>query len=157
VARRRRQIAGAARAGDVLAPARQVGVLARRVVQDRLVVGEGVEARLLLTAVARADLDRLEAAEDVELRDHERGHRVQPRGVLERDEVEPAGAPRAPGGRADLAAALADLGPDVVVELGRERAGAHARRVRLRDAPDLVDVARPDARAGARGAGGRVG
>src|SRR3954453_4843120 len=38
----------------------------------------------------------------------------------------------------------------------RDGAGAHARRLPLRDAPDLVDVARPDARADARRARDRV-
>ena len=47
----------------------------------------------------------------------------------------------APGGGAELAAALADLVAELVVELGRERAGADARGVGLGDAPDLVDVA----------------
>ena len=45
---------------------------------------------------------------------------------------------------------------EVVVELGRERAGADAGRVRLRDAPDLVDVLRADAGAGAGAAGHEV-
>src|SRR3954447_3349162 len=60
-----------------------------------------------------------------------------------RHEVEPAGAAGAAGGGAELAAALADLGADRVVELGGERARADARGVGLRHAPDDVDVARP--------------
>jgi hypothetical protein len=46
--------------------------------------------------------------------------------------------------------------PVLVVQLGRERARADARRVRLRDADDLVDVLRADAGADARRAGDRV-
>src|SRR4051794_8224066 len=156
VARGGGQLPRAARGADVLAPAGELGVLADGMVQHGLVIGEGVERRVLLTAVARAHLDALEAAEDVELRDHERRERVDARGVLQRDEVEPAGPARAARRRPELAAALADLAADLVVELRRERAGADAGRVRLRDAPDLVDVARADAGADARGARHRV-
>src|SRR4051812_18094889 len=156
VARRRGQLARAARRADVLAPPRQLGVLADGVVKHRLVVGERVEGRVLLAAVARAHLDRREAAEHVELRDDERSHRVDARRVLQRDQIEPSGAPRAAGRRPELAAALADLDPDLVVELGRERARADARRVRLRDAPHLVDVAWTDAGADARRTRDRV-
>ena len=88
--------------------------------------------------------------EHVELRDHEPGEAVDAGGVAERHEVEPAGAPRAAGGGAELAADLADPLAELVVELGRERAGAHARGVGLGDPPDLVDRARPDAGAHAR-------
>src|SRR5919197_3924554 len=139
VARSRGEVAGVARGADVLAPAGQLGVLADRVVQNRLVVGERVERRVLLAAVARAHLDPLEAAEDVELRDHERRERVDPRGVLQRHEVEPAGAPWAARRGAELAAALANLGAELVVQLGRERPRADTRGIRLGDPPDLVD------------------
>src|SRR4029079_4921513 len=94
--------------------------------------------------------------QDVELGDRQRRHRVDARGVAQGDQVQPARAPRPPGGGAELAAALADLGAEIVVELGRERAGADARDVRLGDAPDLVDVLRPDAGADARRARYRV-
>ena len=83
--------------------------------------------------------------EHVELGDHEPGEAVHARGVAERHQVEPAGAPGAAGGGAELAADLADPLAELVVELGRERAGAHARGVRLGHAPHLVDRARPDA------------
>src|SRR5690606_31745820 len=72
------------------------------------------------------------------------------------DDVEPATAALAARGRAVLVALLAQVLPDLVVKLGRERARAHAGRVRLADAPDLVDVGRPDARAHTGGAGDRV-
>src|SRR5262245_1148559 len=94
VARGLGQVGERAALGDVLAPAGQRDVLAHRVVQDRLVVREGVERRPLVAAVARADAEDVEAAENVELRDDEAGERVQARGVAQRDEVEPAGAAR---------------------------------------------------------------
>ena len=78
------------------------------------------------------------------------------RGVAQRDEIQPPRAPRAPGRRAELAAARADLLAGLVVQLRREGPGADARRVGLGHAPDLLDVARADAGADARGAGHRV-
>jgi hypothetical protein len=66
------------------------------------------------------DRQPVEAAEDVELGDDERGHRVDARGVAQGDEVEPAGAPRAARRRAELAAALAQPLADVVVQLAGE-------------------------------------
>src|SRR2546428_262586 len=71
--------------------------------------------------------------------------------------VEPAGAPAAPGGHPDLAAALAQPLAHLVVELGGERAGADPGGVCLEDADHRVDPGRPDARAGAGPARGRVG
>ena len=52
---------------------------------------------------------------------------------------------------------FADGVAEVVVELGRERAGADAGGVGLGDPPDLVDVLRADAGAGAGAAGHDVG
>ena len=68
--------------------------------------------------------------------------RVEARGVAQRDQVEPAAAAVAAGRRAELAAQLAQVRAELVVELGRERPGADPRRVGLGDAPDLVDVGR---------------
>src|SRR5439155_1301472 len=53
-------------------------------------------------------------------------------------------------------AAFPDVGAELVVELGRERAGANASGVRLRDSPDLVDVGRAHAGAHAGCTGDRV-
>ena len=98
-------------------------VLAGRVVQHGLVVGEGVEDRLVLAAVARADRMRVEAAEHVELGDDERGERVDARGVLQRDEVEPAGAPRRGRSWCRTRRRAARISsPISSCELGRERA-----------------------------------
>ena len=59
--------------------------------------------------------------------------------------VEPAAAARAAGDRAEFVAAHAQMLADFVVELGRERTAADARRVRLHDAEHVVEAARPDA------------
>ena len=156
VARGRRQVRLLAAVGEVLAPAGHLDVLAGGVVEHRLVVGEVVELRALGAAVPRAHAQPVEARQHVELGHRERGQRVDPRRVAQRDQVEPADAPRAPGRGAVFAAALADLVGDVAVELGRERPRAHARAVGLDHSPDLVDVLRPDAGADARRARHRV-
>ena len=56
--------------------------------------------------------------------------------------VEPAAAALAPGDGAELVAALAEPLADLVVQLGRERAGADARGVGLDDAEHEADRAR---------------
>ena len=94
--------------------------------------------------------------QDVELVEHDAADAVDRDRVAQRHGVEPAEPPRPPGGGPELAAPLGGAGADLVVELGRERPGADARRVRLHDADDLVDLERPDAAAGARAAGDRV-
>ena len=64
---------------------------------------------------------------------------------------------RAPAcGGAELAAGLAQLRAERVVELGGKRSGAHARGVGLGDAPDVVERAGTHARARPRRAGDRV-
>ena len=100
---------------------------------------------------------RSKCGEDVELRQRERGEAVHPRGVAQRDEVEPAAAALASGRRPVLAAELAHPLLVGALDLGRERALADARHVGLRDADDLVDPRRPDADARGRGGRDRVG
>ena len=84
-------------------------VVADGVVQDRLVVGVVLEDRPRPRRGSGCRPDRLEAGEHVELGDRQCGQAVDARGVAQRDEVEPAGAARAAGRRAELAAALAQL------------------------------------------------
>ena len=107
-------------------------------------------------AVANGNADGVDAREHVELGDDDRGEPVEARRVAQGDQVEIAAAALAPGGGAELVPTVAKCLADVVEELGRERAGPDARRVRLGDAPHLVDVGRADAGADARRAGDRV-
>src|SRR5215203_6753265 len=157
IARLLRQVSGVAAGGEVKLESRHLLVLRRRRMEDRLVVGEGVEHRPFLGAVADRDAQRADAAEDVELGDRQRIHAVEANRVAEGDEVHPATAPPPPGGRAELVATLQHLLTDVVEELGREGAGADPRRIGLGDPPDLVNVLRTDAGANASGSGDRVG
>ena len=119
-------------------------------------VGEVLEHGVAGAAVTGRDAERVEAREDVELRDRERREPVEPRRVAERDEVEPPAAALAPGRRPVLVALVAQVAADLVVELGRERAGADPRRVGLADPPDRGDVGRADAGADAGRAGDGV-
>src|SRR6202030_4306433 len=64
------------------------------------------------------------------------------------DCVEPAATPLAPGNNPELAAALAELLADRVLELGRKRSAADASCVGLGDAEYVADRARSDTRPG---------
>lgn len=83
-----------------------------------------------------ADLEGVEAGEDVKERDGDFGGAGDHRGVLDGDEVEPACAAGAAGGGAELAAALADAVADGVALFGGEWPCADAGGVGLGDADD---------------------
>src|SRR6185503_7970699 len=109
-----------------------------------------------LELVADADLYRLDPVEHVELGDAYARDAVQLDRALERRCVEPAGAPRPSGGRAELAPLLAQVLAYAVRELGRERPTADARRIGLGDTEHVVQVLRTDARARSRRTGHTV-
>ena len=77
--------------------------------------------------------------------------------LADQHRVEPAAAALAPGDGAELVAALAEPLADLVVELGRERAGADAGGVGLDDAEHEAGRRRAEAGAGRGGAGDGVG
>ena len=114
-----------------------------------------VEA-LAVDVVGDADGDALEPGQHVELRHDEVGDAVDARRVAGDGGVVPAAAAGAARGGAELEAGLAQELARLVKELGRERAGTDARRVRLDDADDAVDAVRADAGARRGAAGGRV-
>ena len=118
---------------------------------DGLVIGELVEAHAVGPEVAHRHTERVDPGEGVELGDRDAGEGVEADGVAKRDEVEPAAAPRPPGGGTELAAGLADAVAELVVELRRERARADTRGVGLHHAPDRVDVLGANPCADARG------
>jgi hypothetical protein len=143
---------------DVALPSGERLVDRLHLVDHGLVVRHVVVAGAVLAEVPDAHLELGKRRKDVELCDCELGTRVQPRRVLHHDEVEPAGAAATLGVGAELGTAIDQQITDLValVELGREGAGPDARRVRLHHADDALDVARPDAGAGADRAGHRV-
>src|SRR5581483_6808275 len=110
----------------------------------------------VLVAVGGADRDFLEPGQHVELGERDAGQTVHPDRVAHPDGVEPAAAPGAPGGGAELFALAAQSVAFGAVDFGRERAAADPRRVGFRDADHLLDVLRSDARARAGAAGDRA-
>src|SRR5262249_15706043 len=124
-----RQLGLPATIADVALEARELLVLGLRHVDDRLVVWELIENGSLGVAVADAHPEGVDAAEHVELGHRQRAHAVQADRVGQRDQIEPAGAPRAAGGRSDLAPALPQPLAQVALQLAWEGARADAGRV----------------------------
>jgi hypothetical protein len=115
----------------------------------RKLVGPGPVAEL----VGDADRQPVEERQYVQLGQRDRGDPVQPHGVPEGDEVEPAAAPLAAGDGSELAAEVAHARLVGTFDLGRERPFAYAGEIGLRDAHDRIDARRADSdpRAGAAG------
>jgi len=94
---------------------------------------------LAVEPVAGADLDRVEAVQDVELGQRQSVDAAGPDRLADQHGVEPAAAARTAGVGAELAATLADLAAGLVVLLGRERALADAGRIGLAQAEHIAD------------------
>src|SRR5690606_26921961 len=120
-------------------------------------VQRGVLRALAAVLVGDADLQLLHAVEHVELGDAQAGDAVDGHGALERDDVHPAAAARAAGGGTVFGTAVADALAHFIVQLGRERAAAHAGGVGLGDAQHVVDGVRAHAGTGQCSAHGGVG
>jgi hypothetical protein len=112
--------------------------------------------RFAAVLVGDADVELVHPVEDVELGDAQAADAVDRHRTLERHDVHPAAAARTTGGGAVFLAAVADALADLVVQFGRERAAADARRVGLGDAEHVVDRVRAHAGAGQRAADGGV-
>src|SRR5580704_13516389 len=132
-----RQFGPRARAGGFLLPAgdgfvdrlhARLGVLARRQIIDLLAV----------EPIADADLDLLEAVEDVELGQSEAADAAGAHRLAHQHGVEPATAPRPAGDDAEFLAALAERLADLVELLGRKRPGADTGGVGLADAEHIA-------------------
>src|SRR5690606_25553763 len=82
---------------------------------------------------------------------------VDRHGTLERDDVDPAAAPRAAGGGTVFLATVADALPDFIVQLGRERTTANTGGIGLGNPEHVVDRVCADAGAGQCAANGGVG
>src|SRR6476659_4973690 len=90
-------------------------------VEVALMRGEMRRLGAVAQAVGDADGQLGELGENVELGEGERGEAVDPDGVTERDEVEPAAAAAAAGNGAVLAAEVTQLLLLGTLDLGRER------------------------------------
>src|SRR6185437_11893999 len=97
---------------------------------------------LAIQPIADADLDAVEAVENIELGQRQAMDAAGPHGLAHQHRVEPAAAPLAPGVDAEFPAAAADLLADLVGQFGRERALADPRRIGLADAEHIADRAR---------------
>src|SRR6185437_9710214 len=100
--------------------------------------------------VGDADLDGIQPVQHIELGDRQAIDAVDLCGTLQCNQVDPAAATRAAGAGTELVAFLAQQFAHLVVELGRERSAADARRIGLADAEHVVDVLRTHAGAGQR-------
>src|SRR3546814_3111695 len=106
---------------------------------------------LAAKAIARADADRVETVEHVELGQRDSGDARHRAALPHEHRVEPAAAALAPGDGAEFMSALAELLAGRVLEFGREGAAADARRVRLGDAEHETDRRWAEARTRRRG------
>src|SRR5258705_5811769 len=111
----------------------------------RALAGRQMVDFLAVQGIAGADLDRIEAIENVELGQRQPVDAAGPHRLAHQHGVEPAAAPLAPGIGAELAAALADPAAGLVVLFGRERALPDAGRIGLADAEHAPDRARAPA------------
>src|SRR5213592_991159 len=125
-----RQIVELSSVAELLVPARQLLPHGLRMMELRLGRWDVVE-QLSLRAVANADLDGLEPAQDVELGQHKLREPVESRGRPQDRPVEPAAPAFATGRRAELVSALAYALPVVIQCLGGEGPGADAGDVGL--------------------------
>src|SRR3982075_3093637 len=76
---------------------------------------------LAVQHIAGADLDTVEAVENIELGQRQPGDAAGAGGLSPQPRIEPAAAPLAPGVDAEFLAAAADLLTDLVAQFGRER------------------------------------
>ncbi|MBA7633276.1 hypothetical protein ES703_40838 [subsurface metagenome] len=112
---------------------------------------------LAVQPIAGADLNAVEAVENVELGQRQPSDAAGADGLPHQNRIEPAASARPAGIGAELPAPLADLAADLVVLLGRERTLADPGRVGLADAKHIADRARAHTGAGRGLCGHRVG
>ncbi len=149
------QVALAAAVAQFALPSAKFVILAFHARERLGVVGVTVE-QASVESVAGADAQRVEVVEHVEFGERDVGERVHAHGMAQHHEVEPSRTTATTGDGAKFTTDVDHAIGHLAVHLGRKRAGANARGVRLGDADHAGDVARADAAARARAAGGRV-
>src|SRR5262249_43050498 len=135
--------------GEIRPPARDRLVNRTATLQQECVAGEIIQP-LAVQFVSRADADLLRLAEYVEQHHRELTYPSQGGRVARCHRIEPAAPPRPARPRPVFPSRFANALADpvrTVVELRRERAAADARRIRLDDTDDPLQVWRRDARA----------
>src|SRR5205807_2635168 len=111
----------------------------------------------LVEAVTYANLDLIETVEDVELGQCQAVDAAGAHGLANQHGVEPPAAPAPARDGAELATAITEQLPDIVVLLGRKWALSHPRRIGLADAEHVSDRAGTQTAAGRRLPRDRVG
>src|SRR6185437_8622081 len=100
---------------------------------------------LAVQGVAGADLDLVEAIENIELGQREAIDAAGADGLTHQHGVEPADSPLASRVDAEFPATPADLFPNVVQQFRRKRPLADPGRISLADTEHIADPARPHA------------
>src|ERR1700759_5276568 len=131
-----RQIRPGTGIGGRLLPALD-GLVARLDPGLRTLPGRQVVDFLAVQSIADADLDGVEAVENIELGQRQAVDAAGPHRLAHQHGVEPAAAPLAPGVDAEFLAAAADLLADLVMQFGGERPLAYPRRIGLADAKHI--------------------
>lgn len=139
-----------------------------RFAPTRHVLVDGLHVRVVLAAKAReprfafrafvadTDSNRFEAVEHVELGEAEPREAVDLDRLAECDGIEPTTTSGTSSGRAELGAPLRQPIARRIKEFGWKGSRTDARRIRLRDAENVVEVTWPEAAADRRAAGRRV-
>src|SRR5690606_3574448 len=139
----RRKVDPRAGAASALRPTRH-GLEDRLYPRLDLARSRQVVVRPALISVADADLDFRKAVEDVELCQRGAVDPAARDGLPHHPRIEPAAAPGAPGHAPELLASLAERAADLVVLLGRERAGSDPGGIGLGNAEHVADRSRPE-------------
>src|SRR6202046_3540625 len=103
---------------------------------------------LTIQQIAGADLDGVEAIEDIELGQRQAVDATGAHGLTDQRGVEPAATALASGVDAEFLAAAADLLADLVMQFGWKRPLTDPRRISLADPEHIADRARAHAGAG---------
>src|ERR1700733_3719951 len=110
---------------------------------------------LAVQQIAGADLDGVEAIEDIQLSQRQTVDATGTHGLTDQRGVEPAATALASGVDAEFLATATDLLADLIMQFGRKRALADPGRIRLADSEHVTDGARAHAGAGCGLCGGR--
>ena len=137
------QIRPASRACGAIAPALH-GLVDRSAARLRIRGGRQIIENRAVQFIAGADLQFVKPVQHIQLGQRNPVDARGRTGLAHQNRVEPAAAPLAPGGRAELMAALAQPLAIGVVQFGRKRAFADAGRIGLHDAQHEVDGTRAD-------------
>ena len=120
-------------------------------------IGGQIVNRLAVQHIAGANLNLVKAVQHIELGQRNAVNARRLDHLAHQHRIKPATAPLAPRHRAEFMAAFAQLLPDFIILLGRERPLAHPRGVGFGDAQHMIERGRAKPAAGRRLSGNGVG